>query len=521
MRVTQQMLYQNFLVRMNSNLANLMESNLQASSQKRINRPSDDPVGTARLLDIRTSLAGMEGFKKNIDTAKGWLNLADETLLQASTIITRTKEISEQAATGTLTKDNRLQISYEARQLFKQMVALANTTYDNKSIFAGHKIDGNAFEERLWATANDGALRNASFSIEGSAEKTILVQFVDTANPEGGATTDLASAPATLGYRYSMDGGDTFTTVNGPLNVSGGRAVLDFQGVRMNLDATATVTTTALDNVGDSNGTWLWVRPTAEYLGDDKDFSRVDGFGVVDVAGMAEGSFAKNVAVRIDSAGTNLGEPITYSYSLDGGNNWVTGNVTVSGASPDQARLIVPGGVLTLNSNGGNILAAGNQFVIRPNMADISLRISASEEIAVNSVGKDIFGGVYKDMYSSEARLVFGDDPGKNLLDTMGRLVGYLETNNQQGIQEVLADLTKSQNQLLNKTANVAGRENRLQVAETILTGLYLNQSERLSAVEDVDVAELMTRLAQQQISYEAVLKTSSLIMRMTLVNYL
>ncbi len=138
----------------------------------------------------------------------------------------------------------------------------------------------------------------------------------------------------------------------------------------------------------------------------------------------------------------------------------------------------------------------------------------------MNSVGKDIFGGVYKNMYSSEARLVFGDDPGKNLLDTMGRLVGYLETNNQQGIQEVLADLTKSQNQLLNKTANVAGRENRLQVAETILTGLYLNQSERLSSVEDVDVAELMTRLAQQQISYEAVLKTSSLIMKMTLVNY-
>ena len=35
---------------MNKSLADYMESNLQSSSQKKINRPSDDPTGAGRVL---------------------------------------------------------------------------------------------------------------------------------------------------------------------------------------------------------------------------------------------------------------------------------------------------------------------------------------------------------------------------------------------------------------------------------------------------------------------------------------
>ncbi len=519
MRVSQQMLFSNFITRMNQNLSDLVESNLQASSQKRINRPSDDPVGTSRVMDLRTSLSGIKSFKKNIDTAKGWLGLADETLLQASNILTRAKELAEQAATGTLTKENRLQISYEARQLFKQMVSLSNTTYDNKSIFAGHKVDQNAFEERLWLTDSDGALDNASWTVQGSSETSIVVQFFDSANASGGTATNFLSG--TVGYRYSTDGGSTFTSVSGPIASSGGNAVLSLGGVQVQIAQGTTIQTTSTSNTNDTRGTWLWVRPTAQYKGDDEDGTDVDIFGAQTVQGTAAGTFSGNVAVRIDSgAGSMLG-PILYSYSLDGGVSWVSGNLTGTSSTSNAAQFIVPGGILTLSSNGSNALASGTQFIVRPRMADISLRISSSEDVTVNSIGKDIFGGVYADPASNgTARVVFGSSPEKNMFDVLGNLVAFMETNNQSGIQRCLAALDKSQSQLMNQTANVAGRENRLQVASSILSGLELNEKERLANVEDIDVGELMTKLAQQQISYEAVLKTSSLIMKMTLVNY-
>jgi flagellar hook-associated protein 3 FlgL len=48
-RVTQQSMYNTMVSQMQSTLAAYMESNEQGSTQKKINRPSDDPAGTYRV----------------------------------------------------------------------------------------------------------------------------------------------------------------------------------------------------------------------------------------------------------------------------------------------------------------------------------------------------------------------------------------------------------------------------------------------------------------------------------------
>nr|WP_029898429.1 flagellar hook-associated protein FlgL [Desulfohalovibrio reitneri] len=520
MRVTQQQLFTNFINNMNRSLTDLMESNMQASSQKRINRPSDDPVGTARVLDLRSSLQGIKNFQKNIDTAKGWLGLADETLIQTSTIITRAKELAEQASTGTLTKENREEISYEVRQIFEQVVGLANTSYDDRSIFAGHKVDQPAYRERLWLMANDFTLDNTAFKVTGQADRTMLVQFTDTANPGGG--TNLQLDDPNLEVRYSTDGGDTFKTAS--VSSSGGQATLDLGTAQVTLDQTTEVTTTDQANTNDTDGTWFYVRPTAEYMGDDGDGVDINAFGPDGNAqASAAGVFSSSVAVRIDSA-TTLSN-VSYSYSVDGGSSWKSGN-TFNGTAASNATLDIPGGVLHLGSNGG-IPSAGAQFVINPRTADIDLQIFQNQKVTINNVGTDIFGGVYADPSTisnanpnGSPAVAFADDVGRNLFEAMGKLVAYTETNNQDGIQQVLEDLKKAHNQVMNQTASVAGRENRLSISESILDGLKVDEEERISEVEDADVGELMTRLAQQQIAYESVLKSSSMIMKMTLVNF-
>jgi len=110
---------------------------------------------------------------------------------------------------------------------------------------------------------------------------------------------------------------------------------------------------------------------------------------------------------------------------------------------------------------------------------------------------------------------------GKNIMVTVGKLVAALENNNQQGCAEALDGLKKGHQYFTTQLASVGARENRLEVADTVLSGLKLNETERKSNVEDADLATLLTELANQQLSYEAVLKSSSMIMKMSLVNYL
>jgi len=553
MRVTQQMLFDRYVFNLNKSLTSLMDLNEKAQTQKRINKPSDDPTGMTRVLDHRDTIRSLEQYKENISTAKGWLGSADESLMQVSTIITRAKELATQAATGTVDSNNREQISYEMRSLFEQLVGLANTDFEGKSIFAGHKVDGSAYEEIMWLTTNDDEFGSSvDFTVNGSSDTTVLVQFYDSTGAVAvGDDMNLSAASV----RYSIDGGRTWKT-DGSITFSGGQGTLSLpqSGTSVDFYSDATVKNNDPNDPEVADGTWLWIRPSARYLGDDDDAPPyVDkmGTGVSSISAAASGAFLnENVTIRIDNtSAVAMNEEISYSYSTDGGISWVTGNVAQADTSSNSAILgVANGGILTLTSNGTNILQPGQQYVIRPRTADINLDVNASEQIRLNDVGKEIFGGIYQDpdsvlagggsvvtLGSSNAGRVFmsdgapkmaitiqGDDEDVyNLFEVMGNLVAFTETNNQTGVQQALAQLTKAQEHIMNRIADVGGRENRLSVAETIVDGLKLNEEALISSIEDADVSELMTDLAQQQIVYESVLRSTSMIMQLNLGKFI
>ncbi|PKN09780.1 MAG: flagellar hook-associated protein 3 [Deltaproteobacteria bacterium HGW-Deltaproteobacteria-8] len=548
-RISQNQLYSQYLNGMNSSLSNLLESNLQAQTQKRVNKPSDDPTATARIMDHRDTLHAYDQYSTNLDTAKGWLSMSDSTLSQVSTIITRAKELAEQASTGTMSADNRQQISYEARQLFDQLLELSNMTYEDKSIYAGQKTNANAFREVLWMTTNDTSLTSDNtFQIDGFSKQTTLVQFTDASGATASGGSINMSDPNTR-VRYSIDGGRTFLTDGSVTQDANGKVLLTLPksgaSVTFAHDAQVRVTDTA--NTNDSKGSWLWLRPSAVYQGDDADSIKVSsmGTGTQNISAVASGAFTGNTLVRIDNTAT-LNQAINYSYSMDNGLSWVTGNTVAADSTASNAMLnVAGGGVLTLNSNGGNQLTAGSQFLVTPRTAAITLQVNISESVRINDVGKDIFGGIYQDpdlvggnggerlsLTSSNSSAVFsgnsmnfsasnGGIVSKNLFETMGNLVAFLETNTQSGVQQCLESLKISQQQVLTSVASVGGRENRLSITQNILANLTLNENERISAEEDIDIGELMTKLTQQQTVYQAVLKSSSMIMQMNLMQYI
>lgn len=523
MRVSQRMMYQNFLGNMNSSLADLVESNIQSSSQKQINRPSDDPVGMARVLNYRASLGDVGQYKKNVDTAKGWLNLADSTLTSVSTVLTRIKGLAEQAATSTVSPENRKQISFELRQQYEQLINLANTKFENRHIFAGHKYDEPPFVQGLQVTTNDPNLKQAAlpageeFSVEGASPTSIMVQFLDSGTV-GGATP--------LDYRFSADGGTTWQT--GTLAAAATSIDLGTTGVRLNLPNGATMTAaTPPDPVDADNGSLIYIRPTALYRGDDNDLPpQVDSYGATaGTTAQARGTFTSDVLVKVtNTGGVDIAAPpanVSYSYSIDGGNNWVGATATTSTAN--QATLSLPGGFLTIDVPAADTtLDEGQQFLVRPRRADLGFEVSEGEYITVNSVGKDIFGGIYKNPLDPTATAQpVGGGTTANMFETVGRLIAFAETNNQDGVQKCLDELNGVSKTILTAAASVGGRENRLEVVSGVLDNQKMDQTSRMSAVEDVNFSELMTRLAQEQLIYNSVLKSSSMIMQMNLSNFL
>ena len=504
-RITQNQMYDTMTSQMQKNLSAYMESNEQGSTQKKINRPSDDPAGTYRVLTTRNDIEATDQYQSNVDTAQGWLSLTDNVLgTQLSNALTSLKSLAEQASTGTYTAANRQQIAYQARQIFGEMLNLSNTQYEGNSIFGGQRYDRSAFEEGLALTsadtAWDTAIQAGDYSIQGAAKSSMMVQFTSTGTLDGGPQT----------YRWSEDGGTTWST-----GTTAGRT-MTLNGVTVTMDNDMAVTAADVSlGPGSSNGTLVYIRPTAMYQGDDNDPppSMTIMGGPVNLVTSAAGAFGGNVLVRMDSAAdlSSTGTSVDYSYSTDSGSTWIS--ATANGSN--QLRLLVPSGYVDMDATtvASNTVTAGTQILVHPARADLNLEIMKDSYISVNNVGKDIFGGYYEGKPAL--------DPSTNLFDMVGEFISYCENNNQEGCQETLTKIASVQQNVLTQTARVGGLENRVSTATDILSFQKVDQQDRLSYTEDIDLTELLTKLTRQQLTYQTVLQSSSKIMQMNLSSYL
>ena len=67
----------------------------------------------------------------------------------------------------------------------------------------------------------------------------------------------------------------------------------------------------------------------------------------------------------------------------------------------------------------------------------------------------------------------------------------------------------------------MGGRLNRVDVATQTLQTIGDSETQTLSNIEDVDFVELMTKIAQQELVYQSVLKSSSMLMQLSLLNFI
>ncbi len=140
MRVADKMNYNQAMNAINKNRSDLMVYQNQAASQKRINKPSDDPLGAARVLASKTEIHGFEQYKRNILSAKEFVEVSEQSLSQASELLIRAKELAiDQADDSANGAESRRIVAAEVKQIYEQMVNVANRRFGDRHLFGGHK----------------------------------------------------------------------------------------------------------------------------------------------------------------------------------------------------------------------------------------------------------------------------------------------------------------------------------------------------------------------------------------------
>ncbi|MGE5614016.1 MAG: flagellar hook-associated protein FlgL, partial [Bacillota bacterium] len=140
MRITNNMLINNMIRYIGNNLTRMDKYQSQLATGKKIRVPSDDPVVAARALKLRTDVAEIEQYQRNLKDAKSWMDITESVLSDINDILQRAKELAV-GSDGAESPVDLQATAMEVRQLRTQLIKLANSTYAGRYIFSGYKTD--------------------------------------------------------------------------------------------------------------------------------------------------------------------------------------------------------------------------------------------------------------------------------------------------------------------------------------------------------------------------------------------
>jgi len=359
MRVSNRFLYYQLVNDINESTEKMFKLNGQISSGKRIDSPSEDPLGLANVLIYRTELNELDEFKKSIDMANGWLSSTDSILQDTDDLLSRAAELAVQHASATSNNELRQGAAAEIKEIRHMVLSHANAKYGNKYMFGGTQTQTSPF---------------INTDIENWLDNVGII----AAAPPG--------APAD-GDRY------------------------------------------------------------------------------------------------IDTDDDHI-----YQYNA-ATTNWVDQGLPADGASA------------IVDSTGELYVYTSGQWLTQyqGNSSTFSIKIGKESPEAINLPGDQVF---------------------TDSIMTLMRLEKALKNNDLSGIQNSLGELEYSSKVVMNNLARIGAKVNRLDHTKTVHERSIVDKKERISLIEDLDYAEAITSLQNQQTIYQATLKSSALITQMSLVDF-
>lgn len=140
MRVADKMAFNQVNSNISKNRSEMSKLQNQAATQKRVTKPSDDPVAASRVLFARSEQRGNEQFIKNLNYAKGFLDFSEQSMNDITEIIVRAKELAlSQANDAGSNEQAKRAVAAEVRQLYDQLVQIGNRKLGERFIFGGFK----------------------------------------------------------------------------------------------------------------------------------------------------------------------------------------------------------------------------------------------------------------------------------------------------------------------------------------------------------------------------------------------
>jgi len=227
-RIATNQLVRNSLANLQQTVDKLSDLQDEASSLKRLRKPSDAPADVVSAMSLHADIGRNDQISKNIDDATSWLGTADSALQSVVTQLQKVHDLVIQAQNPAIDDTSRASIATQIDALRTSIIGVANTQYAGRPIFGGTASGGAAYDA------------NASYvGISTAIERTIAPGQRVQVNVNGDAV-----------FGTTGSGNDLFSTLAQLANAVQSNNTSQLGTLTASLDAQTNTVQTGLAEVG-------------------------------------------------------------------------------------------------------------------------------------------------------------------------------------------------------------------------------------------------------------------------------
>lgn len=538
MRITNQMMINSSMANIQVNKKQVNTLDTQLSTQKKINKPSEDPIIAIRALRLRASLNEVTQYlKKNIPDAQQWLSTTQGALTQGESVINKLYEYCNQGSADSYASEQRNTIAESLKALKKTFYDEGNVDYAGRYVFTGYKTDTTLTYQSDALAAEADYTITQKFGRDDISSKTVYTNAYSNADilnlnvsydTDGNAVmpnvesvyrlrlgySDVKNTGYSLSYNntdisFAADGTATVTTYQLDAN---GNKQLDADGNPITTTTTVNPDANGQYSITDSTGTALTFTNTT-----DKNYIPGDN-EIAFNATTGEVLMGENVYKQVYTS-----DSFSFTYQKD--------NFIKDDLNPTMYYDCVD------NKTG---------IVYDKVREDVEYNINYAQKIKINTEANEAFdinlGRDIDDLVTS-VQNVLDLESQISQVEGMLKESQYSDTDSQKKLNSMLSGLNKqktlaedemtkafesgiSQMQGYKQTislanADVGNRLTRLELTQGRLTEQFTNVTESKSANEDIDLEDVVVSYTSAQLVYNASLQAASKVVQQTLLDFL
>lgn len=137
MRISDRMMQLNTMAGLRASQARLARAQREATSGKRLESVSDDPVDAARVMTMQGQLGNIDQYKRNATSATTRLATEDTVLTGARDLLSRARALAMSVTSSDPADPTRVSALKQLAVIQDEMVSLANTRVGAERLFGG------------------------------------------------------------------------------------------------------------------------------------------------------------------------------------------------------------------------------------------------------------------------------------------------------------------------------------------------------------------------------------------------